>query len=284
MTSTIFPISESRVRHASVVTVVLALHIALTAVFLQTSSQHPAVHPPLHLPVPLPMVVVELLPRPVPMGESLAGVITPTSATPVQPVKAIPGPAALQKPTEVIPNHVAKPTLTPSIAKSSAAPAVSKPAALPLPVSDAGTVAAASSLGHRGAAATGSDTNSNASDAVTSNASTYQSTHTATAASASNAPPGPISAPRFGAAYLNNPAPQYPSIAKRLGEQGQVLLRVFVSADGLAKEVKIHTSSGSKILDQSALAAVRHWRFIPAKQGDSAVAAWVQVPIVFKLD
>ena len=37
--------------------------------------------------------------------------------------------------------------------------------------------------------------------------------------------------PNFNAAYLHNPAPHYPSVSKRLGEQGRVLLRVQVSAD-----------------------------------------------------
>jgi protein TonB len=62
------------------------------------------------------------------------------------------------------------------------------------------------------------------------------------------------------------------------------LLRVYVTADGQAKTVKLHTSSGASSLDDAAISAVRHWRFVPAKQGDNAVAAWVQVPIVFKLN
>jgi protein TonB len=48
--------------------------------------------------------------------------------------------------------------------------------------------------------------------------------------------------------------------------------------------VDIKTSSGSARLDEAAEAAVRQWRFVPAKQGEAAVAAWVLVPLVFKLD
>jgi hypothetical protein len=39
----------------------------------------------------------------------------------------------------------------------------------------------------------------------------------------------PYQSPNFNAAYLNNPAPNYPSISRRLGEQGLVLLRVQVT-------------------------------------------------------
>jgi periplasmic protein TonB len=90
--------------------------------------------------------------------------------------------------------------------------------------------------------------------------------------------------PRFDVAYLNNPAPVYPPIARRIGVQGKVLLRVHVSVEGDAIEVQIHDFSGSTSLDEAALKAVRRWRFVPARQGVEPVAAWVQVPINFKLN
>lgn len=97
-------------------------------------------------------------------------------------------------------------------------------------------------------------------------------------------PPEPVVAPRFDAAYLNNPAPSYPRAARRMGAQGTVLLRVHVTAAGTAQEVRLQKYSGSSALDDAAIAAVRQWRFVPAKRGDEAVAAWVQVPMVFKLN
>lgn len=90
--------------------------------------------------------------------------------------------------------------------------------------------------------------------------------------------------PRYGVAYLNNPAPKYPAIAKRQGQQGRVLMRVLVTAEGAAKDVQLLSGSGFETLDDAALKAVRRWRFVPAKQGDTAVSAWVQVPIEFKLN
>ena len=90
--------------------------------------------------------------------------------------------------------------------------------------------------------------------------------------------------PSFNAAYLNNPAPNYPPISRRLGEQGLVLLRVQVTADGGAGSVELQTGSGSSRLDQAALAAVKEWRFIPAKRGEQAVSASVVVPVRFSIE
>ncbi len=90
-------------------------------------------------------------------------------------------------------------------------------------------------------------------------------------------------APRFDAAYLDNPAPAYPPLARRAGEQGRVLLRVHVTADGLADDVQVRESSGFPRLDTAAQETVRRWRFVPARQGDRQVAAWVIVPINFAL-
>lgn len=93
----------------------------------------------------------------------------------------------------------------------------------------------------------------------------------------------PVVAPRFDAAYLNNPAPAYPMQSRRLNEAGRVLLRVQVSEAGNALHVQLHQSSGHSRLDQAALDAVKRWRFIPARRGDVAISEWVIVPITFNL-
>jgi len=102
-------------------------------------------------------------------------------------------------------------------------------------------------------------------------------------AAAAPAAAAPITAARFDAAYLNNPAPAYPMLSRRLREEGQVMLRVLVSPDGRPNRIELRTSSGSDRLDRAAEEAVARWRFVPARQGDTAVEAWVLVPIVFKL-
>lgn len=97
----------------------------------------------------------------------------------------------------------------------------------------------------------------------------------------------PLVPPRFDADYLDNPAPAYPALSRRLGEHGRVLLRVFVSPDGHAAQAEIRESSGYERLDKAARDTVMRWRFVPAKQGhagqERGVAAWVLVPISFSI-
>lgn len=98
------------------------------------------------------------------------------------------------------------------------------------------------------------------------------------------APEPVLEAPRFNAAYLNNPPPAYPLMARRRSIEGRVLVRAEVQADGACSRVELKKTSGSELLDQAALDAVKKWRFIPAKKGDQALTAWVEVPITFKLE
>jgi len=95
---------------------------------------------------------------------------------------------------------------------------------------------------------------------------------------------GEVVAPRFDAAYLKNPEPDYPALSKRLGEEGRVLLRVLVTPDGLAEQVEVRQSSGHARLDQAALTTVKRWRFTPARRGEERLAAWVLVPLSFQLE
>lgn len=91
-------------------------------------------------------------------------------------------------------------------------------------------------------------------------------------------------APRYDAAYLENPAPQYPKLSRRRGEQGKVTLRVRVRPDGRAEAVEVAHSSGHPRLDDAARETVQSWRFVPARQGETAIESSLLVPIVFKLD
>ena len=97
--------------------------------------------------------------------------------------------------------------------------------------------------------------------------------------------PAPLVPPRFNADYLQNPSPPYPTSSRRMGEEGTVMLRVFVSAAGVPEKVELNKSSGSTRLDQSALETVqKRWKFTPARQGDMPTSAWVLVPISFSLE
>ena len=62
------------------------------------------------------------------------------------------------------------------------------------------------------------------------------------------------------------------------------MLRVLVSPAGRADDIQIRSSSGSPRLDEAARATVQRWKFVPAKRGEEAVAAWVLIPISFRLE
>lgn len=83
-------------------------------------------------------------------------------------------------------------------------------------------------------------------------------------------------------AAANRP-PVQPARSLRNGEEGRVMLRVLVQADGTAGEVQVRTSSGFPMLDEAARSAVQSWRFNPATSNGKPVAEWYLVPIVFKL-
>ena len=85
------------------------------------------------------------------------------------------------------------------------------------------------------------------------------------------------------ASVLRPEEPPYPAAARRLGEEGVVLVRVFVGVDGHAEQVELAGSSGSSRLDDAALRSVRHWLFRPAAAGAGPVASWTTVRVVFRL-
>lgn len=92
------------------------------------------------------------------------------------------------------------------------------------------------------------------------------------------------SAPSSYAAYLDNPKPRYPRIAKLRGMEGVVKLRVKVGTDGRPLTVDLQQSSGFTALDTAAIKVVRLWRFEPARRGGIKVAGEAIVPIQFKLN
>lgn len=110
----------------------------------------------------------------------------------------------------------------------------------------------------------------------------------APAPAAPPAPPAPapvakVELPTTVADYLQNPAPAYPRMSFRLGEQGTSIVRVLVGADGLAQDARIGTSSGYDRLDRAAVATARSWRYVPGKRGGVAEAMWVNVPIRWEI-
>jgi TonB family protein len=82
----------------------------------------------------------------------------------------------------------------------------------------------------------------------------------------------------------NHPPPPYPKISRRVGEQGKVVLAVEIDIDGSVAQAMIKRSSGYERLDQSALKAIRTWRFIPGNKGGTPQKMWATIPINFVLE
>ena len=108
----------------------------------------------------------------------------------------------------------------------------------------------------------------------------------ATAPAAPAAPPAPpaVQLPSSNADYLQNPKPAYPPLSKRLGEQGKVIVRVLIGADGIPQKAELRQSSGFERLDQAALNTVLKWRYLPGKRSGVAEEMWFNVPINFVLE
>lgn len=79
------------------------------------------------------------------------------------------------------------------------------------------------------------------------------------------------------------PAPDYPAAAQTNGEQGDVLVDVYVNSSGHPRKFKVHQSSGFPDLDNAAAEAVANWRFIPAIENGDTTSAWTTVKIHFEL-
>ncbi len=91
--------------------------------------------------------------------------------------------------------------------------------------------------------------------------------------------PGTVEAPRI----LSAPEPVYPETARQRGQEGTAVVGLLIREDGTVRETWIETSAGDASLDEAAIEAVRSWRFVPARQDGSPVAARSRVPVVFQL-
>lgn len=93
----------------------------------------------------------------------------------------------------------------------------------------------------------------------------------------------PVSPPRLDADHLNNPAPAYPKLSRRLREEGVVTLDVLILPDGSVGDIRIKQSSGFERLDLAAIGAVKRWRYQPALKGQQAISYWYVQPLSFSL-
>jgi len=97
-------------------------------------------------------------------------------------------------------------------------------------------------------------------------------------------PEGPVrlshSAPELRRVHHVQPA--YPAFAQQIGVGGSVILDVLVGRDGMVKEISVLRAEPFGFTE-SALAAVRQWRYVPPVVGGRSVEVQVAVTVRFEL-
>ena len=83
--------------------------------------------------------------------------------------------------------------------------------------------------------------------------------------------------------FIDRVKPAYPAAAKRLNQQGRVVVRIYVSVSGKIEKVEIAESSGSSLLDDAALSAAQRSRLRPAYVGNRPIDSKVEAPYRFVL-
>lgn len=76
--------------------------------------------------------------------------------------------------------------------------------------------------------------------------------------------------------------PEYPELARRARIQGIVLLQAIVDEEGNVTELKV--LSGHPLLRQSAVEAVRQWKYTPTLLSGEPVPVITTVSVIFKLN
>ena len=77
-------------------------------------------------------------------------------------------------------------------------------------------------------------------------------------------------------------APQYPTMAQRLGIQGSVLIKALISRAGTIEQTEV--VSGQPLLSAAALSAVRQWKYRPYYLNGEPVEVETEITVNFVLN
>jgi protein TonB len=80
---------------------------------------------------------------------------------------------------------------------------------------------------------------------------------------------------------INREEPKYPELARKAGIEGMVVVKVLIGTKGDVEKVEVVKSH--PMLDESAMAAAKLFKFTPGKQRDRVVKVWMTIPFTFKL-
>ena len=97
------------------------------------------------------------------------------------------------------------------------------------------------------------------------------------------AAPAPVAEVFVPPSFLFRQEPVYPERARRAGVEGVVGVRIALAPDGAVRQVELTQSSGSRLLDEAALAAARESTFSPASRNRSPVGAEAVASYRFEL-
>ncbi len=84
--------------------------------------------------------------------------------------------------------------------------------------------------------------------------------------------------------YLVLMQPEYPTQARRLHQEGTVVLALSLDSEGKLEKVVVTKSSGHPLLDQAAVEAMQQSRFQAANQNGVPVPSRAEVSITFRLE
>ena len=90
----------------------------------------------------------------------------------------------------------------------------------------------------------------------------------------------PVSQGVSGGQLLHRVAPVYPAEARLLRLEGTVILAAMIMEDGTVGDVKV--VEGSPVLAQSAVDAVKHWRYKPYELDGKPVKKEIRINVDFK--
>lgn len=76
---------------------------------------------------------------------------------------------------------------------------------------------------------------------------------------------------------------KYPELAKKVGIEGRVIIKVLVGIDGKVLKRRVEYTDNTLLNDEALKAIDKYGNLEPAMQNDQPVACWVSIPITFRL-
>lgn len=99
------------------------------------------------------------------------------------------------------------------------------------------------------------------------------------------APPPPIFVdPSLDQRFAGSFQPDYPPAERRLGREGQVVVRVLIGSDGRVKQVERITATSDDFFNATMRTALARWRFRPATRDGVAIDRWKMMRVTFRLE